>query len=74
MAEHENTDEVLGLTKLFHENRHTTIPADVRRKLNIFKDELYKFLWCYDSINKRVYINVSKEEAGSYDATPYRGT
>lgn len=70
----EEKDEVLGLTKLFHENRHTTIPADVRRKLNIFKNGSYKLLWRYDPINKHIYINMSKEDVGSYDATPYRGT
>ena len=66
-----NEDEMLGLTQLFSKNRHITVPADVRTKLNILNEGIFKFLWLFDKNTKQVYIKVSKPTSGSYDTTPY---
>ncbi len=64
-------DEVLGLTKLFHANRHTTVPADVRRLLNIFSKGSFKLLWLYDNRVKRIYIKVTKPSTATFNAKPW---
>lgn len=65
-------DFILGLTKLFNENRKTTVPAEVRQKLGILNKGNFKLLWVYDKTSDRVYVQVSKPSLGSYDAKPYR--
>ena len=64
-------DEYLGLTKLFHKNRHITVPSEVRKKLRILNEGTFKLLWLFDKEEKRVYVKVSKPSLGSYDTTPW---
>ncbi len=62
---------MLGLSKLFHKNRHTTVPAEVRRNLGILNEGNFKLLWVYDRSSDRIYVKVSGPPLGSFDVTPY---
>ena len=64
-------DYLLGTSKLFHDNKQLNIASEVRKKLSILNEGIYKILWYYDGENKQVYVKISTPQPSDYDASEW---